>query len=93
MKQLPDWPASIFTRLLDDLGGHPEGCAHEGVPLAGGVGQLPRHAEVSQLYVAHVAQQHVGGLQQQLVVVLMLFVLQVIRLTFMSRCSFFSVCK
>ena len=64
------------TWLLDDLRRHPEGGADEGVPLAGGVGQLPRHAEVRQLHVAHVAQQHVGGLQQQLVVVHMFFVLQ-----------------
>ena len=41
---------------------HPEGRAHEGIPLAGGVGELASHSEVRQLHVSHVGQQHVCGL-------------------------------
>lgn len=49
----------IVGGLFDDLGRHPEWRADEGVSFAGGVRQLPGHAKVGQLDVAHLAQQHV----------------------------------
>lgn len=45
----------VISGLQDDLGGHPERRPYEGVPLAGGVGELPRNTEVSQLHVSILA--------------------------------------
>ena len=52
----------LFTWLFDDLGGHPEGCAHEGVPFARRVRQLTRHPEIRQLHVTHITQQYISSL-------------------------------
>lgn len=51
----------VVGRLLDDLGRHPERRADEGVALDLRVRQLPRNAEVGQLHLALLGQQHVGG--------------------------------
>lgn len=51
----------VVGRLFDDLGRHPERRADEGVALDLRVRQLSRHAEVGQLHLALLGQQHVGG--------------------------------
>lgn len=51
----------VIRRLFDDLGGHPEGRADEGVAFDLGVGELPRHAEIRQLHLPLLREQHVGG--------------------------------
>lgn len=53
----------VVGRLLDDLGGHPEGRAHERLPFDLGVCQLARHAKVCQLHFAKLGQEHVGRYQ------------------------------
>lgn len=51
----------VVGRLFDDLGGHPEGRSHEGVAFDLSVGELSGHAEVGQLHLPLLGQQHVGG--------------------------------
>ena len=50
----------VVRRLFDDLGRHPEGRADERLTLAGGVGQLAGHAEIRQLHITQLREQHVG---------------------------------
>jgi hypothetical protein len=55
--------------LFHDLGGHPAGRAHEGVPRLGPGEVAPRrqprrHAKVRNLDLAVCAQEDVAGLQQ-----------------------------
>lgn len=51
----------VIGRLFDHLGGHPEGRAHKRVAFDLGVGELPRHAEIRQLHLSLLGQQHVGS--------------------------------
>lgn len=51
----------VVGRLLDDLGGHPEGRANKGVSLDLSVSELSCHAEVRQLHLSLLGQQHIGS--------------------------------
>jgi hypothetical protein len=56
----PDVRLAVVARLPDDLGRHPEGCAHESVLLRHGRGELPGDAEVCELDLSVRADENVG---------------------------------
>lgn len=57
----PNVGLRVVHRLLYHLWRHPERRTDEGVALRRGVGELAGDAEVCELHVAHLAEQHVGG--------------------------------
>jgi hypothetical protein len=56
----PDVRLAVVARLPDDLGRHPEGCAHESVLLRHGRGELPGDAEICELDLSVRADENVG---------------------------------
>lgn len=57
----PDVGLAVVARLLDDLGGHPEGGADEGVLLSHGGRELARDAKVGELDLAGCGDEDVGS--------------------------------
>ena len=55
---------SVIGRLLDDLRGHPKGCAHKCLSFVGRVSQLTGNTKISQFHISMLRQQHVGRWNQ-----------------------------
>jgi len=66
----------IVTRLLDDLGRHPEGRSDKRVLLGHGCGELARDTEVGELDVACCGEEDVGGLDVTMELALVVEVLE-----------------
>lgn len=58
----PDVGPEVITSLLDDLGGHPEGCTDKGHALRFDICELCGDTEVGEFDLALVCEEHVGGL-------------------------------
>jgi hypothetical protein len=55
----PDICFAVVSRLLDDLGRHPERGAYECILLGHGCGELARDAEIRELYLTARSDQNV----------------------------------